>query len=200
MKKLFLILLILLSGCKINLKGDDMQYSKQIQKEYILNFWKAFKKGDFKQLENYYNDEVILLPRAMLSLKSLGISNNYSYEAKKYSKNDIFKAYSNLKQSLGGDRKWKYLFSDKNMNVSSNNMELSLVKNSKYDIKPYVLHKSVNNIMKISPNDTVFVVRGEQKNGKDKLIFVFSKDNHKIIAQTIILVLAGSHYFDGFKN
>lgn len=173
--------------------------NEKISKEYILDFWNAFKNADFTKMKEYYNEKVTLLPRAMLSYKVLGINpKGFSYEAKNYSKKDIFKAYHNLEKELGGNKRWKYLFSDINMKVDKDSIELSTVQDSKNRVKPYILDKTARKISDISLDDIAFVVRAEQIS-RDKLIFVFSKDTHKIIAQTIILVFPGSHYFDGFK-
>ena len=168
-----LIIGILLTGCNMDKQMETKIYKKEISKEYMLNFWNAFKSADFHKIKGYYDEEVTLLPRAMLSYKSLGISpKGFSSVAKKYSKKDIFKAYHNLEKELGGEKKWKYLFSDINMKVTSDFIELSTVKDSKNKIKPYILHKTARNISNISQDDMAFVVRGERK-GRDKLIFVF---------------------------
>lgn len=191
----------LLGGCVMEKEGAiERSQANTISTQYVLDFWSIFKEADFAKMEKYYDDEVTLLPRAMLGYKSLGISpDGYSHGSRKYSKRDIFNAYNSLEKELGGKRKWKHLFSDINMEVSGSTIELSTVENSKLKIKPYVLHRTARDISGISLKDIVFVVRGERK-GRDKLIFVLSNKTKKIIAQTMIITFPGSHYFDGFKE
>ena len=172
----------LLAGCgDFNPKEDEKLINE------VLEFWSLFQDGDFDTMKDIYKNEITLLPRSALHYELN--HNRDSMKSKKYSREEVFVAYTNLKKGLSKE-KWQYIFH--NLEVNKNNIEISTVKHNK--VTSYIAgHDS-----RVSSKDIVFVVKMNSKS-HHKLIFVFSRKDHKIIAQAIVISSWGS-YLRNFPN
>jgi len=115
-------IIVIFAGC---INEPSISIENTISEKYILDFWDNFKSLNTKNMQNFYEKDILLLRNSLLRSPKLGLDKSNNGSAI-FSKDDLFLGYQNL-PILISKKQWKLFFNSK-YRVDKNTIEISKVK------------------------------------------------------------------------